>query len=398
MKTIALIGAFDRYNYGDVLMPIVLGEVIKQKVEDVRIYYVALREEGMQYVGGYDTIALKDIKRKGIEIDVLIIVGGDILGADYTNMYTNLIPIREKKRQRLIKDLDRFFPHLFNIVCKLLLGGTDIKPWILSKNNGQIVIYNTVGGNPFETKRIFQFQKKKLIDMLNESEYLSVRDKKTYNILLNAGVQNVKLYPDSVLGIGQYFSTGELEKEVSNECRLAINEMKSYFVFQTNYSSARNHIEELAKQIDYICEKLHMNCILLPIGYAAGHDDREALALIQEQCQSNTWMPDFMNVFEIIYTIRMSEAFIGTSLHGIITAIAYEKLHFTILGNHKVKAFLETWNTTKYVMAETGEIYKIFDILLKDKDNMELLREQKKKMIGMIEDNFEQIIKIIKEY
>lgn len=56
MKSINIIGAFDRYNYGDLLFPIIIEEYIKkyncELIKKYKLEYYALVQSDLSKVGG----------------------------------------------------------------------------------------------------------------------------------------------------------------------------------------------------------------------------------------------------------------------------------------------------------------------------------------------------------
>lgn len=55
MKNINIIGAFDRNNYGDLLFPIVIREVLSKKGIEGNFNFFALKESDLSNVGALPT-------------------------------------------------------------------------------------------------------------------------------------------------------------------------------------------------------------------------------------------------------------------------------------------------------------------------------------------------------
>ena len=88
---IALVGAFDRYNYGDILMPIIMHNQIMTNLnlKNIDFSYYGLFKSDMSECKGYSTDALSELKNK--EVDVIIFVGGEVLTSRFTGMYLNTL-------------------------------------------------------------------------------------------------------------------------------------------------------------------------------------------------------------------------------------------------------------------------------------------------------------------
>ena len=104
---IALVGAFDRYNYGDILMPIIMHNQIidNLNIKNVEFSYYGLFESDMSKCKGYSTKALSELKNN--DVDVIIFVGGEILTSRYTGMYLNTL--NNKLKIFYFKSMRRLF-------------------------------------------------------------------------------------------------------------------------------------------------------------------------------------------------------------------------------------------------------------------------------------------------
>src|SRR5262249_60885946 len=81
---VAVIGAFDRFNYGDLLFPAVLGRLLGGAGTPPADFYAAVRSD-LRRVGGQRTRPLKELFRPGAlpEGGAAILAGGEILDAGW---------------------------------------------------------------------------------------------------------------------------------------------------------------------------------------------------------------------------------------------------------------------------------------------------------------------------
>ena len=79
-----------------------------------------------------------------------------------------------------------------------------------------------------------------------------------------------------------------------------------------------------------------------PIGKALDHDDHEALHGLGKLVKSPFTYFDADTIWDIMYLIANSKCYIGTSLHGAITAMSYAVPHVG-LKVEKLSAYLGTW-------------------------------------------------------
>jgi len=102
---------------------------------------------------------------------------------------------------------------------------------------------------------------------------------------------------------------------------------------------------------------------LCPIGYANGHDDIEFLQEVQEISGGEFDLIDDLNVWEIMSVIRNSTVFVGTSLHGVITALSFSVPYIGLnRAVAKLDGFLADWGVGAskrcYSVTELPDIFE----------------------------------------
>ena len=397
MKKIALIGAFDRDNYGDILMPIVFEEYMNKFHSDfysnLTFKYYGLKESNMQYLGGKNTISLSSINMEIDDMLALVLVGGAILPCRYGDMFIHLQ--ENPKLIKCYKILDKFIRPLFDLYCKNKLNGKNIRPWLIDQFDNKIIIYNTVGGSL--TKRKLLLCKKKIINALNKASYISVRDIKTKYYLDRNSIEN-RLYPDSVVILSKIISDEMIMKNVGKEKQHQVKKLGKYIVIQMNAKVGLSLVNEIKEEIEKLYDKYKISCVLLPIGRAPGHEDQLPLQQLDEQLSTPHYMPETNNVFETIYLIKNAVMYCGTSLHGAITSISYCIPH-TALTNKipKLNAFLNTWNTTPIKNTEPKQLIETYEQLLKVENLKETMISKRDELQKLAIENFENINEIIKK-
>lgn len=394
-REIALIGAFDRNNYGDILMPIVFTRYFEKKYPDLlkkySFRYYGLKESNMEKYCGYSTEALSNIYANK-QIDYAVVVGGDTLPCRYGNMYIHFI--EDSKKEKRYQFYDRYFRPCFEKYAKKQLKGREIKPWILDLKEYNIkTIYNTVGG--LLTNRKLLFHKNSIKETLNDSTYLSVRDTGTKKYLDKLGVKN-ELYPDSVIILSECITEDDFNKYVSENIKKTIEEYDNYFVLQISEAASKGEIDNTILEIEKIYNEAGMKCILLPIGRASGHNDQIPLEKIKNGVKTPVFLPNDNNIFETAYIIRNSKFFCGTSLHGIITSISYGIPHMALTNKiGKLIRFINTWNTTPVVYTESNDILNKYYELSNTKELDKYLKDKRNELIKLVEENFKRIYKSI---
>lgn len=339
-KEIILYGAFDRYNYGDNLMPVLMEMYLKRfhadLVKDYDFVFASIKSSDLTKYQCKKTLPITSFL-DAEDGSIIIVVGGEVLSADVVGLFTHVQ--KSPLNAKLIRACNKFFPQLINKIAKKNYGAIWDFPYIPqlgSFKNKVSVIYNTVGGIPYAS------QKKNISDAI----YISSRDQRTYDAV--SSMVSTELVPDSVLMVSSLIDLDFLEKHVRLEIRELL-ESKKIITVQACPYKVKFTAQELARELDSISSSSDVQPVLLPIGYASGHDDIIFLQKVKDACSSNIPIFDDLSLWEIMYLIARSEAFYGTSLHGVITAMSFEVPHYCINSDiKKLVSFLKTWSIQPY--------------------------------------------------
>ena len=238
---IAIVGAFDRYNYGDLLMPYIVKNELEHLFpnEKLKFDYYGLVESNMEYCGGYNTRKLSEIYTK--YYDAIILDGGDILNVTWSDMFLNLQ--NNMFTIFFFKCLRKLSYNTSDIIAKKILNGKTCKPWILDKNKLKCksLIYNTVDGT-IKNEMLL-----KVYDCIKNIDYISVRNEQVYNYIKEIN-SNCSLTPDSVINLSKVFDTLEIEKKVSKDIKDFVKE-NSYYIFQCKKQIGDKYYNEIVNGI-----------------------------------------------------------------------------------------------------------------------------------------------------
>lgn len=147
---------------------------------------------------------------------------------------------------------------------------------------------------------------------------------------------------------------------------------------------------EFFHELKSLSEKLKMKIILCPIGLAPRHEDDIFLKELSKKSEIFSFvMPK--NLFEIMFLIGKSKIYLGTSLHGLITAQSFG-VPFIPIDKRviKVAEYCKTW-TFKNInrCINYNELKKIPEIY--HNWNSEIARENLKEQKSMVYKNFKNI-------
>ncbi|WP_409422876.1 polysaccharide pyruvyl transferase family protein [Pseudaeromonas sp. ZJS20] len=357
---IVLFGAYDRYNYGDNLMPIVFLDYMKKYHPDLvaqsEFVYSSIMASDLSRYQAPKTIPIDDVCPSLSNQDALIVVGGEVLCASNSTLFLHMP--RNKTLNDLLTKLNRrpVFRDLLHLYARHRCPIPWDFPYVPDPDKlpaGLKIVYHTVGGH---LNDLGPAKRQEITGRLNRSAILAVRDNRTKDHL--AGIPTT-LAPDSVHIISDLYDDTFFAEHAEKMYRTYRNER--YFCFQASPQKMPEDIQSVAQVLRDICQKNGCKVMLLPIGYAAGHDDAFLLRELQSLIPEVAFFEDELTLWEIMFLIKNSLLYIGTSLHGAITALSYGIPHFGL--NKKIvklNDFLGDWSVApfnqNYDMQTIGEL------------------------------------------
>ncbi|MEY8215676.1 MAG: polysaccharide pyruvyl transferase family protein [Colwellia sp.] len=344
MKEIVILGAFDRYNYGDNIMPILFEMFLEKFYPTVSdrysLVYTALTESDLSRYKAKKTKAIADVFLKADDVHSIIVIGGEVLCASSTTLFLHMDEnvnlasiIRAIKNKKLSIISDVFCAWHYRLPWEY--------PYIPKKIKSDVkVAFNTVGGGVSSLAlgpRVHGVRQR-----LRDADFLSVRDSRTLKSL--KGFCDPSVFPDSAIAMS-YFATDEFLKENCRQDFTNLMQDDDYICFQAAPEKSGTSPEKCMDMLRLISKEHGLKIKLCPIGYANGHDDLMFLRKIEELSDGEFSLHYDLNVWEIMSVIRYSKLYIGTSLHGAITALSYSVPHLGLNPNIlKLECFLSDWS------------------------------------------------------
>ncbi|MDH3376347.1 MAG: polysaccharide pyruvyl transferase family protein [Gammaproteobacteria bacterium] len=334
-KTVHFLSAADRINYGDLLFPIIFQRVFDEENYEVSNYGIV--KSNFSHFGALPTASYRNlqkaVKEKGGNV---VIGGGEVFFAGWNTLFRFIS--RSYSFLGRSDSINRILAKL-NVARRLLSSGGVLYPCTPSPHelgNAHVsIIYNSVGGRFIEKRR----DNDKLSSNLLSAKYISVRTRVTQDSLREFGVDSI-LAPDSALIMSDFFKLEDLAGKITID-RSGLPE--KYVVFQMGVSKGPEDLKQFALMLDQQLELLDVDAVLCPIGMAPNHDDQKILGRIRAASQRfHLRIPG--NLFDVMYLVASSRAYIGTSLHGIITAQSFN-VPFVPLNKDLVKldSYCATW-------------------------------------------------------
>ncbi|MEZ0255388.1 MAG: polysaccharide pyruvyl transferase family protein, partial [Chthoniobacter sp.] len=279
-------------NYGDHLFPAILRRAIAEFLEgaEVRLFSPS---PATDYFDGTAIHAFEDLGRQNPPMDAFVIAGGDIVRFDpYPHPGPHGPPTAAYSKM-----LVRAAFH----ACA----------------SGKPLAWNAPG-IPFPFTGT---QKGVMEKVLASTGYISVRDPDSKD-RLSFWKGPIEVVPDSGFLLSKYFPKRHLEP-IQSGLRKALGLDDGYLVFHASPATTdKGQAAAAAQHVCRLAEALNLPILLLPLGPA--HGDREFLAEIQQQQPGRFRLleQDF-HPLAIASLIAHAAFYVGTGLHGNITAVAY---------------------------------------------------------------------------
>ncbi|WP_298528040.1 polysaccharide pyruvyl transferase family protein [uncultured Christiangramia sp.] len=374
-KIVHFLSASDRINYGDLLFPIIFKKIAEENGYTFHNYGIV--KSDLTFFGALPTKSYKVLLREiNCTSGKLIIGGGEVFFADWKTLYGFISPfyaiaMKNIKISKIEKRIKFAKFHLsFNQVSI---------PFCPSKkelNNKIKIYYNSVGGSYPYGKNKKEIDTIK--DALKDASLVSVRDRRTLKELQKLDIQS-KIVPDSAILLSSMFS----KKDIMN--RKSFNIENSRYIFlQLGINKGPKDLEKFASKIKNLSQKLNLNVVLCPIGKAPGHEDHIILRKLQVIERDFRYIEP-ANIYDIMFLISNASLYLGTSLHGVITAQSFN-VPFVGLNKNltKVESYTTTWIGKEYQSLAYEEVEKIIDIYnewnfnkiaIKNREQKELVKE-----------------------
>lgn len=343
-KRLYILAPNDRFNYGDLLFPYILKHYFSDFFDDIR--FVSTTKSDLSEKGGIPTEDYSVLFKMDVNWENhLIVAGGESLCVrwfiilSYVNKYVSLI-------SRLSGKLKRFFgtysTDFFSFIIDVFFRTKTLYVFSVGKKeipHIKTIAYNALGGSRLLNKKKFN---RRTVNILSSVDYFSVRDLDTSRALEKNAIKHF-LCPDTAILMSEVFS----EKYIQEHLSVSTEDFNDkYIFFQGNYKLWNNSEKDIAQQLCELHKKTGHKLCLCPIGTALGHLDQVALKNISKEFDKTVSFKliENPNIFDIMWLIKHSQIYIGSSLHGTITAMSFG-VPFVGYGPRKLGAYIEQWTS-----------------------------------------------------
>jgi hypothetical protein len=343
--------AFDMPNYGDLLYAIIFEKMIKihnSKTEIKRFSF--LGGEAPQNAG-YRTHRIKELLFSSKNLSShLLIGGGDVLQEDglwladnYKSRYRSHIKNSFLFQSNfLLTKLFKKKPlNIQSLFYERELNYPSIGPFIIDPDNFpsiKSVTYCSCGV-PYKFKR-----KDEIALAFNKANFIYVRDKISASKLIEVGVdREIYVAPDIIVTLSDFFDKAtEAEKGRKILHKFGVDTNQNILCFQSFLQSKQNK-KEILNELKLYQKRTQDEVILMPIGYC--HSDHVYLQELAKESEGILKYIEVYSIFDMLSVIAASNIFLGTSMHGNITAFSFGIPHiFGFTPYDKAKGFLDIVN------------------------------------------------------
>lgn len=337
--------ASDRENYGDLLYPVVVRKMLESRGWDNEIRFYSFLDGPAPGDSGYEITCIKELlEAESSLLTSLIIGGGDILRTDTLTLASHYKYIyRERLGYPALQWLGEKLLKRPNVVDKFLKRYMTYDapgPFLLDTRRfpGLGSVYFCSCGAPLD----FSDQEKGHVqDVMESAAYVSVRDRQSREKLRAAGVaREILAVPDLIMTISDYYDPlSERQKGRDLLASFGVDTNKKIVSYQC-MPHAGEPMDEIVAQLSRYRERAGAEIVLLPLGYCHA-DDRFLKRLCRESGGTFHYI-GVRSIFHMLSVLAASDFFIGTSMHGNITALSYGIPHlFGPIRVDKAEGFLD---------------------------------------------------------
>ncbi|RDK08158.1 polysaccharide pyruvyl transferase family protein [Cupriavidus lacunae] len=344
-----LFGAFDRHNFGDLLLP----HAIRSLIGQANPFYGGLAERNLRMHGGHRVHTLARLAATVGDSAVDIIhVGGETLTC---SLWEAAVMLQRPEQARAAVALLDARPHERTAWAQAQLGVRDLAPYLLPAGmfaNVRRVIVHAVGG--IELGSVEPAMRAEVVAKLGAATSVGVRDQQTRAMLAENGIA-CRLEPDPAVLVAELFGDRIRRRARQGECARIVSGFPGGYLavqFSADFGDDET-LSQLAAQLGRIAQARNLGVVLFRAGAAPWHDDLACYQRLAARLRGTTAVLfDSLNLWDICALIAHSQGFVGSSLHGGIVAGAFFLPWLGLLraaqhpGTSKQVAFAATWGAT----------------------------------------------------
>jgi polysaccharide pyruvyl transferase WcaK-like protein len=337
---LAHFGTFDVENYGDLLFPLILERRLSGLCD--RFVHVSPRGGPPPWGDCVETVGFDQFSRQGSDVDGLVVGGGQIIRATPTDLE--------------LYNAGGITPFL--TYPNLWLGASYI-----AAREDLPLCWNAPGVPRNFTPVAAEYVRWSV----GLTDYAAVRDRTSRDWLKEAGVeQRVEVVPDTAIEVSRLWTKEEISEAYKGAFSRRDRSLPDRtLVCHVNSRWAGEGLAAVAARIDRICRRLDGTAVLVAIGPV--HGDGEVQRAVAREMNTDPLLIDRPHSLrEVAACIAHSDAYLGSSLHGMITACSFgtRALMIASAGDAKYPGFLEHFGLRSWLAESWDEAEQRVDALL----------------------------------
>ncbi len=342
---VTLLGAYDRHNFGDLLLARVAARLLRGRSS----CFAGLAARDQRGDGGARVGALADCApAPGEAPRPLLHVGGQLLTCSAWQAAAMLLPpgeapaaidylaTRPLARRRWV----RGFLHLDDHAPYLL-------PRALAHGFAPVLAVGLGGAGLERCPRRMQSE---VIDKLRAMDGVAVRDARTQALLREAGVP-AQLLPDPAVLSARLFRAAMRARAARGElAALRARFSAGYLAVQLAAEFGDDAtLDTLAPGLDAVARGRGLGLVLFRAGAAPWHDDAAVLQRLAARLRAPCAVMDSIHLWDTGALLAGAAGYCGSSLHGRIVATAFGRPRLNLLPPQaradadKHQAYVDTW-------------------------------------------------------
>lgn len=343
-----LFGAFDRHNFGDLLLP----HVHAATWPGATLLHAGLADRDLQAAGGFRTTALATLAARWRgEAPWLVHAGGEVLTCGAWEAAVMLQP--REGLQPLIDHLEAR-PDERRAWIRAVLGTASPMPYVASGAGwprGTRIVHLAIGGVGLPD--VDAAARAEVLARLASASAVSVRDAATQAHLAQAGVA-ARLLPDPAALTAELFGARIARRGAAagkTVARLRATLRQGYLAVQFSAEFGDDAtLATIAAQLDDAAAAAGLGICLFRAGSAPWHDDLDTLRRAAARLRTRAVaVVESDDLWELCAVIAHGRAYAGSSLHGRIVATAFGLPGVSLRPPRqgarpgKVAAYVATW-------------------------------------------------------